>query len=185
MTEINPTPASASINQDRNQGNDEHHKNSAPSTSAGETLQIGAPLKVPANPTTIVLSYPEDSTVGGALRQCGKDYELIEGFKPGIDKLKFGFDTKGFVSEDVQTAIDSKLLGSVEYFEGPDGGRGKKAPELNEAYQLAVDVPGVENGHLFYIKNLYGRGTYLAVENDAQTLIGFGPLGPTQGDVIT
>jgi hypothetical protein len=90
-----------------------------------------------------------------------------------VHKLKIGFETEGFVSEDVQKAIDAAIQAK-----GPSG--------LKEAYEIATDVSGVEKGNLFFFKlkpDISGR-TYLAIENSEKTVLTFLGRAPTVDDVI-
>jgi hypothetical protein len=145
------------------------------------SLAIGGPSHVPNEPVIIRVPAPDSSTVGGAVGDCGEDFEQIVDFKTGIDKIRFVFPTNGLVDDDVQNGIDAALAGALRLIPSSTNGKGSPFSDIEKAYEIATNVPGVEEGHVFRIKSM-GR-EFLGVENCDRTMIGFIGSAPIPQDI--
>ena len=160
-------------------GGEEHvYTREPPGTGTEQRLYIDGELQVPAAPTVLVLRHAADSTLDGVLDEG--ESGTISGFKAGIDKVELGFETNGFVKEDVQEAIDAALRDA--HREGLSA-ENSMLPNLRQDYEIATKVPGVEKGNIFFLN--YSIYSELGIKNDEKTLIGFDGSVPRPEDVFS
>ncbi|MFC7398908.1 hypothetical protein ACFQU1_17025 [Chelatococcus sp. GCM10030263] len=106
----------------------------------------------------IIIAAADDSTCTSA---SDSNLTTVRYFQQSQDKLRLLFETKGWVSDDVQERIDQAL--SVL----PAG------TSLCGRYNAAKDIRGVDEGHVFRFR--HGYHDYIGVDNQACTLIDLEP----------